>query len=189
VLPGRAGSHTEGVLAGQATLQPFGEDGFGLVPQGPVSVLGDAGGAIGEVAGCRPRAVRAIGLERQQRGRAGDRVGEDQVGDAGLAGRQQQMQPRIGGGDGAWIEQARRGAGLVGVVGVPGAALGAHHHVAAAAVEPADGPAVGADVQAQLVARVSGGQPGQHDERTWGRHWVTHVQGMRVIPQVTWTRS
>jgi hypothetical protein len=83
----------EGVLAGHATLQPSGEDGFGLVPQGPVSVLGDAGGAIGEVAGCRPRAVRAIGLERQQRGRAGDRVGEDQVGDAGLAGRQQQMLP------------------------------------------------------------------------------------------------
>jgi hypothetical protein len=84
-------------LVRQATLQPFGEDGFGLVPQGPVSVLGDAGGAIGEVAGCRPRAVRAIGLEHQQRGRAVDRVGEDQVGDAGLAGRQQQMQPRIGG--------------------------------------------------------------------------------------------
>jgi hypothetical protein len=116
VLPGRAGSHPESVLAGQATLQPFGEDGFGLVPQGPVSVLGD----------------------------------------------------------GAWIEQARRGARRVGVVGVPGAALGAHHHVAAAAVEPADGPAVGADVQAQLVARISGGSQGSTMSAP-GRHWVTHV--------------
>jgi hypothetical protein len=33
VLPGRAGSHPGGVLAGQAMLQPSGEDGFGLVPQ------------------------------------------------------------------------------------------------------------------------------------------------------------
>lgn len=90
---------------------------WSLPAQGPVSVLGDAGGAIGEVAGRRPRAIRAIGLEHQQRGRAVDRVGEDQVGDAGLAGRQQQMQPRIGGRDGAWIEQLVEVRGLVGVGG------------------------------------------------------------------------
>jgi len=116
VLPGRVDSHPESVLAGQATLQPFGEDGFGLVPQGPVSVLGD----------------------------------------------------------GAWIEQARRGAGLVGVVGVPGAALGAHHHVAAAAVEPADGRPSAPTCRRSWWRAYPVGSQGSTMSAP-GRHWVTHV--------------